>query len=175
MNKNLKFIISIILILVLVFLLSYLIVDFKKIKTYNLPTKKFTKTLSYSEAISTGNISNCKYLKDKNLENSCYLELVKCNDDKCYFDKGRYKKNVSLCFKIKNDTLRIACTASIRRSNILEESIVKNNISICEQFENSESIQHCKDNFYYGKRINENNKSYCNKIVNEVIKNECFK
>ena len=73
-----------------------------------------------------------------------------------------------------NNYWNISVTPEGKIDNTYENAILKDNSSICEQFDNLKSIEHCKDNYYFAKRFNENDLSYCDKIISEVIKNECL-
>ena len=71
--------------------------------------------------------------------------------------------------------MKTGCSAAIKRTKILENAILNNNISNCDIFEDTENIQFCYDNFYLGKRYNEDNQEYCEKIINLELKEECIK
>lgn len=131
--------------------------------------------ISFREAVESNVISNCDYIIEKNLIESCKLELINCNDDDCYFDKARYKMDEKLCFNIENETKIAGCSASIKISEIKQRAVLEDDIHICDEFETAETINFCKDNYYIANRFNKNDLSFCDNILNEVIKNECLK
>ncbi|MCB9370698.1 hypothetical protein H6501_03815 [Candidatus Woesearchaeota archaeon] len=98
-----------------------------------------------------------------------------CESDECKFDWARENQNVSLCFDIVDETLRASCSASITRFKIIEESVLSDNISACDSFEDESSHQYCRDNYYFVGSVNKGDKSLCSFIVSEEMRNECEK
>ena len=153
MDKEAK---SVIFISLLIIIVAFGLV-FMQSKIHSTPPKNqvqmSTITYSYIEVIESNNINNCQYLDDKNLIESCNLKLKICNSDDCYLDKARFEQDERLCFKIE-DTNKIAlCSAAIKRSTILQSAVIDNDITICNNFEDQSSIDHCQDNFYMQKDI----------------------
>lgn len=54
-------------------------------------------------------------------------------------------------------------------------SAVLDDVSECDLLDDDLSVKHCRDNYYFAKRFNTDNLSFCDKIVNEVLRNECIK
>ena len=171
MKKN--YVVS--LFLIILFLIIFIFNSIKNNYNYNYIIEKNNVNYSFVEVISDGNISNCENLQDKRFIESCKFKLINCSDDDCYFKKARYELNSRLCFNIVDENKRIACTSLIKISKIKYLAVSKNNISICNDFDEIENVNNCKDNFYFTSRYNYNNLSYCNYIQNEVMKNECEK
>jgi hypothetical protein len=147
------------------------------IKEVEFDSNNIEKELTFQEAIASNDVSNCDYVVEKNLIESCKLELIECNDDACYFDKARYKMDEQLCFNIDDEDQSAGCSASIKISDIKQRAVLEDDIQICEEFENLETINFCRDNYYIASasRYNKDDLSFCNSILNEVIKNECLK
>lgn len=176
-NKT-ELIFMILIVIIVVFFLSFFIFTSNKFEVTDehSDSDNFKTALSFEEAILDGDISNCDYILEKNLIESCKLELVKCNDDDdCYFDKARYEKDTQLCFNIKDETKLAGCSASIKISEIRQRAVLEDNVEICTEFETDETINFCQDNFYIANRYNKNDLSFCDNILNEVIRNECLK
>jgi hypothetical protein len=131
--------------------------------------------LTYDEAISLNNISNCDLIQKKELIEVCKVKLSDCQDDECKFKKARLEMDTQACYNITDENLRAGCTASIKRSKLLESAVLEDTISLCLNFEDESGIERCRDNYYIAKRFNENNKEFCSYIVNEKIKDECLK
>jgi hypothetical protein len=119
------------------------------------------------------NLSLCKNLSGDKLT-SCIIKNNICNNNSCYFSKARLSLNRSLCLKINDTSLRVSCLSSITHDLIFQNSVENNNISLCNKLNDNLTIEACKNNYYYVKSINLNNKSYCNYISKEEIKNECL-
>ncbi|MCB9371080.1 hypothetical protein H6501_05765 [Candidatus Woesearchaeota archaeon] len=98
-----------------------------------------------------------------------------CGSDECRFDWARENQNVSLCFDIGNETLRAACSASITHFKIIEDSVLSDNISVCDSFEEVSAVQNCRDNYYFVSSVNKDDMGLCSFIVSEEMRNECNK
>ena len=130
-------------------------------------------SLTYAEAINSGNSSKCNLLKNSTLSKQCDLMTSSCESESCYLKKARITENEELCYKINNSNKRAGCSASIKHDNIFRSAVETNNISVCSQFSNDEKESDCRDNFYFAKAVNTQDKSYCEKINDEVIRDEC--
>ncbi len=103
----------------------------------------------------------------------CIIKNQECFDDQCYFEKANANQEERICFEIENEDLRAACSSQIIRNDIIERSILESNIEICEEFSFEDSIQHCRDNYNFILALTNDDKSFCEIIVDEVMKNEC--
>lgn len=130
--------------------------------------------LSLEDILVSGNVSNCIYLSDSNLSDSCVLLLSDCLDDSCYFNKARFSLNESLCFEISDESLSSSCSLDVKLNTLLEQSILEDDIDICLDFEDLSNQNYCRDNFYLAQRFNNNDLSYCNLIFSEEMQNVCF-
>jgi hypothetical protein len=110
---------------------------------------------------------------DENLFQEDYNPII-C-DNSCFNSKAINNQDESLCFNIEDENIMLACTYSIKKTQILERTVFADDIDLCNNFEEAEEIAFCNDNYYIAKRFNENDLSYCSNIVDEVIKNECLK
>lgn len=172
-NNLLNFLILFILASLITLSLIYFLIDFDKLSfsKENIITNSQEICYSFQEAIKN---NNCKNLCDENLIESCELRLIGCTDDDCFFDKARFERDEKFCFNIEDDVQRAGCSAAITRDNILESVVINDNLSLCNKFEDEPNIKFCKDNYYYAKSHNSNNLSFCESILNEVVKDACF-
>jgi len=120
------------------------------------------------------NLSICDKIKNKEQKNSCIITNTQCFDDKCYYDKGRLTKNELDCFKINDENLRISCSSGIKIDSLIQNAVLKDDINLCLNIEDENLKLSCTNNYYYAKKMNLKNVSYCDKINNENLKNECY-
>jgi len=131
-------------------------------------------SLNIDDVIENGDFKDCNLISNSNERSLCRLKLSKCIDDDCFLKQGIYLRNEDLCFKIKNIDKKVECSTAVKISKIFEDSILENNITKCDLFEEEVNKQFCKDNFYLSQKYNSGNLDNCNKINSEVMRNECF-
>lgn len=178
LNKEEMYWLVLIIVLIIYFLTTYFIFfnhSSQEIVPITPIIEKFEiqKNYSYNEVIDSGNVSLCNNLIETDLIEVCKIKLVQCNTDDCYFEQARFNSDETLCFNISDENLKAGCTLDIKRNQLLENALLSNNLKLCDSFEDQANINHCRDNYYIAKRFNEDNPSYCQFILNEVIKNEC--
>lgn len=164
---------SILLILSIIILIIVGIVYFIQSSNISNDNIEIT-TYRYEEALSYGNISMCDNLDNMRDSELCKLKLTNCTDNDCLLKKARIESNVTMCYNITNETKRIACSSSITFFGTRKDAVLENNISICEKFDDNVLVTSCRDNFYRAKRINSNDLSMCENIINEDIKTKCL-
>lgn len=131
---------------------------------------------TYEEVIEMSDISKCDKVEEKYLIESCKLKLMVCDegDDKCIFDKAVYERDLDMCDRVLDEVMKEDCKRIINHSVIVEKSVLNDDIGACDEFEDAQDVLYCKNNFYYVKSLNEEDKSYCNQIIDEVMKNGCL-
>ncbi len=153
-----------ILALILLFLIAYSIYILK----YN----------SNSNSLSQTNLvipvtDECDNLSG-GLKESCKIKISVCTTDECYYNQARLTKNESECFNIADMNTRLVCTSSITQDTIFQNAIILNNLSLCDNLEDTLAKVACRDNYYIVNSINKKDKSYCLNITREVVRNECL-
>ena len=98
-----------------------------------------------------------------------------CSDDGCLLDDALQSNDLKLCDVIGNQETSILCRNVILRNTLFAQSIEQNNAEICNQFGNKTLADECSDNFYFSKRLDENDLSYCLNIIDEETKEDCTK
>lgn len=105
----------------------------------------------------------------------CIVENRICEDDRCYYDKAMIFADEDYCMQIEKESLKLACGATLSRSERYERSVVTDDITVCEEFEDEAGVTRCYDNYYLAKSRNNDDMSYCSNIVDSAIKEECLK
>ena len=131
----------------------------------------FNNTLSNQKS---GDLNDCESLEG-NLKSSCIIKNKVCKTDDCFYNQARIEQNENHCFNIQDEKLRVTCSSSIKYDGIIQGAVINDNVLICDTLEGSEVILGCYDNYYFAKAINTQDKSYCEKIANLGVKNECVK
>lgn len=133
------------------------------------------KSMSYSEAIYSNDIKNCDYVNETNLIQTCKQKLGICKSDDCYYTKALASNDEKSCYLITNESRKLDCTYNVKKSNILNRAINERNISLCIDSLVLDDQSNCVNNYYFSLSKIENNKTYCDKINLEALKNECLK
>lgn len=177
-NPTSVYLIVSVIILLLVGYFSYSILIKDKSSNENLGLVKDLSDSTVNSSASTSNktieFDECAELKGE-LKENCLLKKKKCTDDDCFYLQSRLTKNESNCLNIENRDRRVTCTSSIKYDTIIQSSIISQDISLCNQLEVVEVIQGCKDNYNYIQSIKTKDKSYCEKLSNTLLKDECLK
>ncbi len=153
-NTNLRLFIVIIFLLFVLFLFIFFIQN---------SMKSNNNLITFEE---------CSNLSGGDL-NSCVLINENCFNDSCLFNKSIITQNESMCNKINNSLLRIRCNAVVTHNRIFMDSVIYNNISLCDNLLDKSSIISCRDNYYYVMAYNYGNYSLCDLISKEEFRNEC--
>ncbi len=127
-----------------------------------------------SENKKTEDLSDCDSLEGS-IKSSCIIKNKVCKNDDCFYNQARIKQDENECFNIKDEVLKVTCTSSIKYDTIIQGAVLEDNVAMCDTLEGSEVILGCYDNYYFAKAINTQDKSYCEKIANLGVKNECIK
>lgn len=107
------------------------------------------------------------------LKENCLIKYKVCENDDCYFKKARTNNNLTECNNIKDEEQKIICKSVTNHDKIIQEAVLYNNITICDQIQ-IEYLEQCRNNFYYVNSVNFNDKSLCQNISVEEFKNECL-
>ena len=130
--------------------------------------------LEYEEVLQKGDISACAGIELDAKREACEAKLGVCTDDSCFYQKALNSRFVPDCQNIQNSTLRAQCSSEIFRTDVFERAVLEDSISICEEIQDSQMLQRCKDNYYFVSSINKNDVAYCDMIIQEDLKNECI-
>lgn len=171
-RKNLNLIFKVIFLILLFLILNFIFFN-SIFNSSEIQNKELNLSMSFEQVIISNNISNCNYVLE-NLIESCKLRLSVCENDSCFFEKARFEKDESLCFKIVDSNLVASCILDIKRNLIFQKSVLEDNIDICQDFEDEANINFCRDNYYLSKRHNLGDFSYCEHILLEELKNACY-
>lgn len=148
----------------------------------NLDEVEENKLYELSEVYKIGDINLCNRLVDMSRAVECKINLGGCDPailsnsdlDRCYFDKSLNDKNDLKCGNIVDESLKEMCFRTVKVNNVYERSILEDDVLVCNEFSDMESLNSCKDNFYFIKRLDENDKVYCERLVSESLKAECY-
>ena len=167
--KNYLCIIFIIVVLVLVIsYISYLI-NYSNLRVDSVSPL----TSSFKSNVSQSIPSICSNLSSEQLD-SCIISNSNCSEDSCYYKRAILRLSSDDCMKIKDNNLLIKCNSIVDHNLIFTNSVSLNNVNLCNNLSDSETIIACKNNYYYVQSYNLGNKSLCNLITNENFKNECL-
>lgn len=111
---------------------------------------------------------------EEHLKETCIIKNEVCDSDECFYKQARLEKDVDICFNIADNSTRAACSLSIKHDTIFQYAVLKDNIEICNDFEQESKKLECRDNFYFVSSVNKQDTSYCLNISQEDIKNECL-
>jgi len=157
-------------ILILIIVIFVLLISFYIIKTNNLNYTEL-KIINFSPNENLN--PECVGL-EKNQKASCIIKNSICNTDDCYSKQAKLMLNESQCFNIVDENLRISCTSYINYNGLIQKAVLTDDILVCNQLDISGQIP-CKNNYYYVKSINNNEKVLCENIIDrEDLKNECL-
>jgi hypothetical protein len=162
------------LILFVVIIIGFIYINFIGTSTPNVVNEEKIEYLTYSESVLGGDVEDCDLIEDDQEKINCELKIGKCSTDMCYFQKASGSYDESLCFEIKDSSLRSTCSQEINKGEIYFEAVENNDVSKCLLFEEEEQIQYCEDNFYYVQSINLNNKNLCETIISEKARSSCY-
>ncbi len=120
---------------------------------------------------------DCDNAEDLGEFTKCQIDARDCSKegDECYYAKAQTYQDETMCFNIEDETRVAACTATIQRSQMLEDVVLSDDLTLCDKFEDQANIDFCEDNYYIAKRFNEDDLKYCDNIKNDLIKNECLR
>ncbi|MEC8220679.1 MAG: hypothetical protein VX028_01290 [Nanoarchaeota archaeon] len=130
--------------------------------------------LEYEEVLQQGDVSACAGIELDAKREACEAKLEVCTEDSCFYQKALNSRFAPDCQNIQNSTLRAQCSSEIFRTDIFERAVLEDSISICEEIQDSQMLQRCKDNYYFVSSINKNDVAYCDMIIQEDLKNECI-
>lgn len=131
-------------------------------------------SLQYEEVIQQGDLDACAGIELDAKREACEAKLKVCSDDSCFYEKALNSRFIPDCQKIENSTLRAQCSSEVFRTDIFERAVLEDSISICEEIQDSQVLQRCKDNYYFVSSINKNDISFCDMIIQVGLKNECI-
>jgi len=132
------------------------------------------KQISYESALDSNNLSSCKNILDEKERSLCEVNFKTCLDDSCYFEKAQHFKDELYCFKIVDKSLKQSCSSTLNYAKLIQDPVIKDDITLCNNFVDPKNIKVCQDNFYFVNSVNKADKSLCLSISNEVFKNECL-
>lgn len=132
----------------------------------------FPNDISLSDS-SQQNFTQCSDEKGESYE-SCVLNSKQCDSDKCRYEQAVLSLDMEQCSSINSSEYRSKCISHINHEEKFMGAVEQDDISLCEEFENEIKISECKDNYYFVMAQNTNDKSLCDKINQEEIKNECI-
>ena len=113
-----------------------------------------------------------EYENEKQIE-ICQLKKKTCDNDYCYLQKAQTFLNESACAKIKDEELKYSCYGEVNFDVVTSRAVDRNDVTQCDMLKDVNLKNNCSDNFYLVKEMLTKNKSYCDKIVREDLKNEC--
>ena len=97
-----------------------------------------------------------------------------CNDDECYMLNAYNTNNIGLCQKIIDPVIQRDCLTNINNTINIRNAVLAGDVSFCESIENINVRNECSDNFYYHQRVNSQNIAYCDEIINNATKAQCY-
>jgi hypothetical protein len=103
------------------------------------------------------------------------VEKEEVCDDDCLFDRAFSKEYYYRddCLKIEDPDLENECLVQMRLHATSERALSSDDVSLCTELNVESLINKCKDNYYLIKAFNTGNKSYCDYLSREDLKNEC--
>ena len=131
-------------------------------------------TFTFNEAISSLDGKNCKYINDSQKQLNCESALDYCSTDECNVLSALRTHELKYCDQIKNQEKKTNCNFKITTLSVYQEVKNKKDISLCNNFENEIEILICKEKTLLMMAIDYNDKSYCEQIQSEVLKNDCI-
>jgi hypothetical protein len=111
----------------------------------------------------------------ENKNNPVDTEEDTCSDDGCLLSDALQNNDLELCDVLENQKTSSLCKNVILRNVLFAQSIEENNPEVCNQFKNKTLATECNDNFYFSKRLDENDFSYCHSIIDDKRKEDCSK
>lgn len=129
---------------------------------------------TYEEALISGDVLNCKLIKEIQMQTLCESKLGVCNTDDCTYSKALETSNRDKCYEIKDEELKLKCSFETFKTNIFDSAVLENNINLCNEIQEENLNQRCKDNFYFVNSLNLNDISFCDKIVQSDLKEACY-
>ena len=169
-DENMKVVIFFTLSILLILMLVIYFVDFDEMKFQKISFKPG----SIADEINLEQEMMCSDIEDLNKKESCEIKYSICDSDKCFYDKALVSLDETLCENISDFDLKNQCVININHNKIFQDAVIENNIDNCEKLLEKETVNACKDNFYYVQAFNLGDNSLCDMISEEVYKNECF-
>ncbi|MEA3344190.1 MAG: hypothetical protein U9Q16_00700 [Patescibacteria group bacterium] len=137
-RKNIFYVIIIVIILLLVFgSVYYYFKVFKKGATSLTVEQEIELQEQVVGIIKTNDFNGCDQIEDEIYRTACVNNIA--------MNLAQEKQDISYCEKIDNKLMSIA---SCERRVLFKKSLAEEHISICNETENNEIQQQCKDRFW---------------------------
>ncbi len=102
-----------------------------------------------------------------------------CEGDECIYEKAinptKQYYDEKDCSEIQNEDLKYSCFEEVHTLRVSTLAVQEDNVSKCDELEIRESFDRCINNFYLVKVLNTGDKSYCENVTKEELRNECYK
>ena len=131
-----------------------------------------SKNIPEQDKSSQERFSQCRGETGSSYE-SCILNLKNCSSDECRYEQAVMSLDMEQCSNINSSNYRSQCVSHINHEEKFIGAVEQDDISLCEEFNTDKKITECKDNYYFVMAQNTGDKSLCNNISQEDIKNEC--